>query len=229
MVKIVECLISPDIYGIRCVDHTTNKVTIYKDKISNICGFRRYIPFHYDGPTHQFIEVNHFLNMLFEGSRLGMEILMCPEEYIIEDSSEYQLIKDIASQFVTKKLIKALVEESEKLEAQLTTSYSIATITTTDVRVIEYDKYAAYQSILNLSLVKDIIKSGTYNCTREDFLTLESIREGRFKYSTIEKQLRSLITEVKESIKVSKLKEEPNKVLINSVVLKIRNIKDGTR
>jgi hypothetical protein len=229
MVEIVSCLIGPDNYGVTCADHTTKHITVYKDKLSNIVGFRRYLPYHNVANNHQYIEVNHFLNMLYEGSRLAMEVLMCPKEYIIEDSHDFQMIKDIYCQFVTKKLVMDLLEESKKLSKQIDKESSLATITTTSIKIIEYDKYAAYQCILNLSLIKDILKDGEFKNKRDDFLTLEAIREGRFKYETVKKQINSLTEEVEESVKKSAIKEEPNKIIINDILLKIRNVANGTR
>lgn len=223
MRKILECRIGTEIYGVLSPDEVLQRICIYVQPNEKVCGFRTYTPYYFTQDGSQYIEVGYFLEMLYEGSKTALEVLYCPKEYIIYDTYEFNLLRESKKEFCSRKMVRKLVAEANSSHKKMRKGSSFTT-EESDLKIIKYDRYLAYNASLCIRLAYDMLKDSIFNVERKDNRTLEAIREGRFKYRTIEKDFRENKKILKEQMSKYSLKEDISKDLLNNLLLKIRDV-----
>lgn len=224
---IFSCNLQSEHYGVYSVDEKIRKFHIFKDTIKNIVGFDTYNKFFTRGDNETFIEIGVFLDMLYQGSILSFEIINCPDDGIISEDNDFRLFRRNKSNFLVRSLLNQLLNEVRVLRSKLKDSSSIRIESTEEFGFNDYNRYYAYTASLYCSIIEDILNGKEYIPLREDRRTLQSIREGRFKLSTIEKHLDSKEEELSKLLKGKAVKESISKEFFNQELLKIRGLNES--
>lgn len=224
MRKLIECKINNSIYGLDVVHPKDFNVVVFREKLGNVCGFKKYVPFFYleETRTHYY-EVSYFAQLLYEGDKTAFEVLNCPGDNIYGSDLLFDYFVDERDQFVSRALVNNLLSSAKISHKRLKRSSSLAPISLTEVKFVNYDRFEAFDAHLNLRLGLDAAQFNKFVVGREDVLYLEGILEGRFKYRTLEKEFREKNREIRDRIKKYGLKDRPNINLLNEIVLNIRD------
>lgn len=222
MRKLFECKIDKELYGVVSINDIPQYVTIFADKIANIVGYKQYVPVFYI-KDHAYYEIGYFIDMISRGDKFAFEILNTNKESIIHEDVLFGHLSSLKEELVHRALLTNLVASAEKAHKNMKKSSSLGIVDRDNVKLVDYNRFLAYECHLDIRLAKDLIENKKFMVERKDFITLQAILEGKFLYRTLEKSFREILGEVKTLSKKTSLRESLSINKLNNILLTIRD------
>lgn len=205
------------------------RTKIYMDDPINLIGFRRRLPYHEDRSGEiltEYIEIEHFMGMLYEGLPKAFDILFMSEDHVEHSSLEFDMLKRNSKIFLnTKLLVNLLMESKKRLDCVSDPDvHAEKKDEEFSVKMFEFNKQNAYICLRNLMLAINVIKHESYEITKSNEQVLQGVIDGLFTLKGITQGYEDYLGKVEKLQEKLEIPVEPDLDTINDLLLEIRNV-----
>lgn len=219
--KLYQAEIGDYLFGLLDPKDSYKKYLVYKDSIDNLIGFNSKGVKQLITSNLVLWEIEHYLQLLYRGSIEAFQLLKLGQFAETEISSEWTILQKELKGIVTGKLIESHIARAHQYFLKIRKSPSIVNTGTNNYKEINWNVDDACKSLLNLNQAKALILTSEYKV--QDFHpTYQAIQMGKFKYSSVKKELKRLRKSVINLYKKSDIPITIDLIRLNDLLLKIR-------
>lgn len=208
--------------GVVTLDQSFKRKAIFVDNPENLLGFRRHVKTYYSPRLDmEFIEIGHFMEMLYEGKIEAFLILKARKEFHEGSTLEWDFLLKDEKLLVSRGLVNNLMKDSADLMAEMEKNKKAIKI---NDQKFEYDVNKAYICLRNLNLVIGVLQYQIFDLEKLDTLFLQGVLDNKFDLERIKITYDKLLERIEELEESSDLRDKPSINDFNVIINKIRNV-----
>lgn len=187
---------------------------VYMQHPDDILGFNQYQKHAVVGPDETYYEIGRFIELLSEGNPSAMELLFSPDDCILVQESEFDIMRLNRNSFITKGCIFSFAH------------YAMSQFG----KAVKHNRHRKKKNLLHcrrlLDMAIEIGETGKLEVRRSNRDYLLSIKDGSTDFNSVKEGADKDLKKVDTLAKKSKLQKEVNVDLCNMLLLSVRNFND---